>query len=255
MANRPVRTAGAVSLKGLSAPTTIVDAGLDALDFGIAIFDRNLKLVTSNRAFAELRGYPVTLCKPGTDIIEFYRFNAERGDYGPGDAEAQAMSRMERVRERQPHELEYELANGQILNIRYTPILGGGLVLSYSDITERKRAERERRAQGGAVACRARQHAGRARLYRRRSEYRLLQRPLRRDVSGAARIVSSQGGHIPISCATWPSTATTARATSTRWLARRVDSLRNPIGYPFEDRTPDGRVYEVNRRRAAQAAR
>ena len=115
MANRPSRAPGAALLKGQSRPATIVDAGLDALDFGIAIFDNNLKLVTNNRAFAELRGYPVTLCKPGTDIIELYRFNAERGDYGPGDAEAQAISRMERVREGQPHQLEYELATGRIL--------------------------------------------------------------------------------------------------------------------------------------------
>ncbi len=122
--------------------TALFAAGLDALNFGFAIFDRDLKLVKSNKAFAALRGYPSALCKPGTDIIEFYRFNAERGDYGPGDAEAQAMSRIERVRERRPHELEYELASGQILNIRYAPIPHGGLVLSYSDITERKLAER-----------------------------------------------------------------------------------------------------------------
>jgi histidine kinase len=109
MANRSNRIAGLTSLKGtLLTP--------------IAIFDRNLKLVANNKAFAELRGYPATLCKPGTDIIEFYRFNAERGDYGPGDAEAQAISRMERVRERQPHQIEYELASGQILNIRYAPV-------------------------------------------------------------------------------------------------------------------------------------
>ena len=116
------------------------------MDFGFAIFDQSLKLVASNEPFAELRGYPSELCKPGTDIIEFYRFNAERGDYGPGDAEAQAMSRMERVRQGQPHQLEYELANGRILNIRYAPISGGGLVLSYSDMTERKLAERTSRA-------------------------------------------------------------------------------------------------------------
>src|SRR6476620_1819002 len=143
MANRPARTAGAASLKGrLLTTEAIVEAGLDALDFGFAIFDRNLKLVANNKAFIELRGYPAALCEPGTDIIELYRFNAERGDYGPGDAEAQAMARMERVREGQPHQLEYELANGQILNIRYAPIPGGGLVLSYSDITQRKLAER-----------------------------------------------------------------------------------------------------------------
>ncbi len=32
---------------------------------------------------------------------------------------------------------------------------------------------------------------------------------------------------------------------------KRVESLRNPTGATFEDRTPDGRTYEIYRRRAA----
>ena len=135
------RAAKAEISAGPSAkPAPLIDAGLDALDIGFAIFDKNLKLLTSNRAFRALRGYPITLTKPGTDIIELYRFNAERGDYGPGDAEAQAISRMERVRERKAHQLAYELSNGRILDIRYAPIPQGGLVLSYADITEERRA-------------------------------------------------------------------------------------------------------------------
>jgi adenylate cyclase len=34
-------------------------------------------------------------------------------------------------------------------------------------------------------------------------------------------------------------------------VARRVESLRNPSGKSFEDRTPDGRCYRIRRRRAA----
>ena len=34
-------------------------------------------------------------------------------------------------------------------------------------------------------------------------------------------------------------------------VARRVESLRNPTGIAFEDHTPDNRVYQVVRRRAA----
>ena len=59
------------------------------------------------------------------------------------------------------------------------------------------------------------------------------------------------GGPIPISCAIWPRTATTARATSMRWSRKRVESLRNPTGKSFEDHTPDGRWYRILRRRAA----
>ena len=122
---------------------SLLRAGLDLLTFGFAIFDRSLKLVASNTAFRTLRGYPAALCKPGTGIVEFYRFNAERGDYGPGDPEEQARSRVDRIRRRQPHELEYKLASGQILDVRYTPIAHGGMVLAYADITARKRAEED----------------------------------------------------------------------------------------------------------------
>jgi PAS domain-containing protein len=35
-------------------------------------------------------------------------------------------------------------------------------------------------------------------------------------------------------------------------VARRVESLRNPSGRSFEDRAPDGRIYRILRRRAAE---
>ena len=122
---------------------SLVRAGLDTLDFGFAIFDRSLALVASNKAFRTLRGYPAALCRPGTALVEFYRFNAKRGDYGPGDAEAHAQVRLARVRTRKAHDLEYALASGRILGVRYRPIADGGLVLAYADITARKRAEQE----------------------------------------------------------------------------------------------------------------
>ena len=123
-------------------PTLLVRAGLDTLAFGFAIFDRHLKLVASNKAFRTLRGYPAALCKPGTEIVEFYRYNARRGDYGAGDVEAHAMSRVNRVRGREPHTLEHVTPSGQILQVQYAPIVHDGLVLMYADITERKEAER-----------------------------------------------------------------------------------------------------------------
>ena len=59
MANRAARTASTAMPRGPSTPAaTVVGAGLDALDFGFAIFDQSLKLVASNEPFAELRGYP-----------------------------------------------------------------------------------------------------------------------------------------------------------------------------------------------------
>ena len=133
----------APSPKRSSAPPALLRAGLDTLDFGFAIFDRALELAACNKAFRTLRGYSAALCKPGTPLIEFYRFNAERGDYGAGDAEVHAQARLARVRAREAHDLEYKTASGQILRVRYAPIGDGGLVLTYADITARKQAEQQ----------------------------------------------------------------------------------------------------------------
>ena len=118
-------------------PAPLLRASLDTLRFGFAIFDRDLKLVASNKAFRTLRGYPAALCKPGTEIIEFYRFNAERGDYGPGDVEAQARERLDRVRARQPHEDPAGSA-GRVIRQEQDGLL---LIIDKKKLTEKGRAD------------------------------------------------------------------------------------------------------------------
>jgi PAS domain-containing protein len=76
----------------------LVRAALDTLEFGFAVFDRHFKLVASNKAFRTLRAYPPALVKPGTELVDLFRYNARRGDYGDGDVEAIAMARLELMR-------------------------------------------------------------------------------------------------------------------------------------------------------------
>jgi len=244
-------SAGAVApLKAPLRPVALIDEGLDALNLGFAIFDQNLKLVANNRSFSELRGYPVELLQPGTDIIELYRFNAERGDYGPGDAEAQAMSRIERVRERKPHELEYELADGRILNIRYSPIVNGGLVLSYDDVTERKRTQQEV-ARKEAELHLALENMPGALAYTDEELNIVFCNTRFMEMYPVPRELFTPGRPYPDFLRYLAEHGYYGEGDVDALVARRVESLRSPSGIPFEDRTPDGRVYEVNRRRAA----
>ncbi len=228
----------------------LMRAGLDTLDFGFAIFDRNLRLVACNKAFRTLRGYPATLCKPGVELIEFYRYNARRGDYGAGDAEIHALARLNRVSRRQPHELEYELASGQILRVQYRPIVDDGLVLTYADITARKRAEQQV-AQKEAQLRVALDNMPGAIAYtdeslnivvcndRYREFYRIpddLVQP-GRAYSDLLRFLAESGYY--------------GEGDVDALVEKRIESLRNPSGKTFIDRTPDGRMFEVYRRRAA----
>ena len=224
---------------------SLVHAGLDTLDFGFAIFDDALRLVTHNRAFRTLRGYPAPLCRPGTELIEFYRYNARRGDYGPGDVELHAQSRLVRIRARQPHELEYTTSAGQVLLVRYTPIEQGGLVLTYADISARKQAERQAEQREAELAVALDNMPGALAYTDEDAATSWCATTASPRCTRCRGSCWSRGRPYRSSCASLRSTATTATATSIRSVAARVESLRNPTGQTFEDRTSDGRVYEV----------
>ncbi|WP_374467108.1 PAS-domain containing protein [Ferrovibrio sp.] len=116
--------------------------GLDHLDQGISIFDRDLKLVACNRRYLDLLGFPHELGVPGTPAESFFRLNAERGEYGPGDIETQIRERVELARRFLPHHLERQRPNGTVIDIRGTPLPDGGWVTIYSDITASRHNER-----------------------------------------------------------------------------------------------------------------
>ena len=119
----------------------LLAAGLDLLEEGIAIFDRELILLSRNVLFCNLRGYPLDVCQPGATMESLLRFNAERGDYAPEDLDESIASRMEEIARFKEREVEYQVPNGPTLHIRYQPIAAEGLLLTCRDITDIRRAE------------------------------------------------------------------------------------------------------------------
>lgn len=115
---------------------------LEYMDQGISVLGADLRIVATNRRLRELFGFPVWLCRPGTPMEDFFRFNAQRGDYGPGDIEEQVRSRVELAHRFEPHHFERERPDGTVLDIRGVPVPGAGFVTIYTDITQRARAER-----------------------------------------------------------------------------------------------------------------
>ncbi|KIM00373.1 PAS/PAC sensor hybrid histidine kinase [Paramagnetospirillum magnetotacticum MS-1] len=109
---------------------------------GFTVFDRDLNLILCNNRFLEMLNFPASLVHPGTVFADFMRFNALRGEYGPGDVEELVAERVDRARGFAPHCFERERPDGTVIEVRGTPLPGGGFVTTYTDITERKRAER-----------------------------------------------------------------------------------------------------------------
>lgn len=111
---------------------------------GVSVFDADLRLTAYNEKFRQLMDLPDSLFeKPGLCFEEFIRYNAARGDYGPGDPEQQVAGMLARVRDFQPHTFERVRPDGTALEIRGMPLPDGGFVTIYMDITARKHAEDE----------------------------------------------------------------------------------------------------------------
>ncbi|HEV8693733.1 MAG TPA: PAS-domain containing protein [Lysobacter sp.] len=120
----------------------LLQAGLDLLEQGFTVFDADLGLVAWNRAFLDLLDFPDRLAFVGAPFESFMRYNAERGEYGPGDVEELVAHRVRLARAFTPHYAERDRPNGSIMAVRGEPLPNNGFVTTYTDITARRHYER-----------------------------------------------------------------------------------------------------------------
>jgi signal transduction histidine kinase len=111
---------------------------------GVAMFDEAMHLAAWNRNFQELLQLPDEFLAAPHGFDEYIRYLTERGEFG----ETNPATEIERLRARLGEHYSFERArpDGTIIEVRHNPMPGGGIVLIYSDITERKRSEAEIRA-------------------------------------------------------------------------------------------------------------
>ena len=121
----------------------ILRTTLDNMEEGITLLDRDLKIVLFNQRFLDLFNLSADHLKPGTPVEDFVRYLAERGEFGPGKVDDLVRVRVERTRSFSPYHIEHVRPDNTVLEIRRNPVSSGGLVTTYTDITERKRAEED----------------------------------------------------------------------------------------------------------------
>jgi PAS domain S-box-containing protein len=127
----------------LQEKTATLEIILENMGQGLSMVDAELKGVVYNQKFVELLGFDPEAFKPGDPFEKFLRYNAERGEYGEGDIDELVRARMELARKFLPHTFERVRPDGQVIEIRGNPLPNnGGFVTIYTDVTERKRAEK-----------------------------------------------------------------------------------------------------------------
>ncbi|SIS46891.1 NahK/ErcS family hybrid sensor histidine kinase/response regulator [Neptunomonas antarctica] len=120
---------------------SLLQSTIENIGLGISVSDQQLRLVAWNRPYIQMFNYPEGLICVGRSIEEIFRYNALKGEYGPGNIEEQISRRLDSIKSGEPHRYERYRPDGSVLEVRDNPTPNGGYVNTYMDITQHKRVE------------------------------------------------------------------------------------------------------------------
>ena len=114
---------------------------MENISQGILMIDRRRRMPVVNRRVAELLGLPTELASPGGDFDALVRWQQEHGEADDDDRVA-TLLRKGGIDPDLPF-YERTRGNGTVLEVRTTVLSDGSAVRTFTDVTERKRIERE----------------------------------------------------------------------------------------------------------------
>lgn len=120
---------------------SLLQSTIENISLGISVVDQQLRLVAWNRVYVEMFDYPEGLICVGRPIEEVFRYNAMKGEYGPGSDNQQVRKRINVLKSGQRHSYERFRPDGTVLEVRGNPMPNGGYVNTYMDITNHKHVE------------------------------------------------------------------------------------------------------------------
>ena len=119
----------------------LLQATLDNMSQAVSVVDADLRLIAWNAPYLKLFHFPQGFIHVGKPIAEVIRWNAERGECGPGGIEVHVERRLQHLKRRTRHTFERLRPDGRIVRSVGAPMPGGGYVTTYTDITEDKRRQ------------------------------------------------------------------------------------------------------------------
>ena len=113
----------------------VLQTALDHVRQGIAVFDKDLRLVCWNRQFGEILDLPLSLTRVGIGLDEILRHSGEQGALGPGRVDDLVHERITRYLSGAEPIRERFAERGLVVEIRANHMPDGGLVTTATDVT------------------------------------------------------------------------------------------------------------------------
>jgi diguanylate cyclase (GGDEF)-like protein/PAS domain S-box-containing protein len=128
------------SKQSLEQTNTWFDAALENMAHGLCMFDRDQRLIVSNRRYGDMYGLKPEQIKPGTTLRAILESRVAVGS-SPEDAERYIQSRLDEVSSPEPYYVVNQLRDGRVYAVSHQPMPGGGWVAIHEDLTAIRSAE------------------------------------------------------------------------------------------------------------------
>ncbi|CCG41334.1 sensor histidine kinase [Magnetospirillum molischianum] len=125
------------------AQATRLQAIIDNMAQGVAVFASDDTLIALNEAARRMLALPSAQIMPGSiDISLFLALLAVPDPHGDSEEVVRLTTDLtNNIRQRSDLVFEHVSEQGTVMEVRSSPMPGGGLILSFTDITDRKRTE------------------------------------------------------------------------------------------------------------------
>ena len=118
-----------------------LDAALNNMVQGLAMYDAEQRLVLCNQRYAEMYGLEAEQAKPGTPLREIIKHRIAKGEFAGNTADQLLDQMLERIAGHQPAHYVSHMSDGRHIAVSVQPMPGGGALTTHHDITEQRRSE------------------------------------------------------------------------------------------------------------------
>jgi PAS domain S-box-containing protein len=117
------------------------NAALHNMIQGLCMFDADQRLIVCNERYLHMYGFSPDVVKPGISLREIMEYSVALGNYRREDAERAIAERPTTADKREHAVLHQRLNDGRVIAVMHQPMVHGGSVATYEDVTQTVRAE------------------------------------------------------------------------------------------------------------------
>ncbi len=125
----------------LEQQNTQLDAAMNNMSQGLAMFDDEQRLVVCNKLYAEMYGLTPAQVRPGTTVREILQYRVTSGCYTAAEPQRFADDLLAKFGKIESE--VHTLADGRVINVSQRLMVNGWRVFTHQDITERERLNTE----------------------------------------------------------------------------------------------------------------